>query len=479
MENQKLSSLISSDIRATADTSNAVKLTDEVLLQQDIAAIATQRAAQESSYVDTLKKGLEKENEYLEKAESGDLSFVGLGQVEEPVVEIDNRADESVLAETVDQYSLSPESEGGDEVPKIDFSEFVPEYDEGAVDENSEEKVVPTNVRMYANLPLQKIEHDESLDSEKFIVKNDAPKIEMLKKEKETVMSDKSFLTALNKVKKNMFSTTTLPLINSGFFVEVQGGGIIDILQLYKDKLADTSSMEYDLERMKTMVKSVRSTSPTVGQEQLISAIHESDYQLLALAYASATLKNFTLPHTCTECSADFKIEMPPMDTIRNIDAINEKVHMLRGASSHLDQTLLNNEIKVSSNDGLIVTLGHPSFLDYLKRMSSLRAVIESDKNEGYKFANHLKTIAMIRQIELPNGVKTANAYQIYKAMSLFNEELFTLIDDKILEMQKELIVPEFGIKSVICPVCGKVNENISIGTIDDLVFFHIMVTQV
>lgn len=457
------------------DLKNAVKLTDEVILQEELQGIKNQKENVQNDYIDSLKKGLDSEDEYMKKVEVGDLSFIGAksATIAEPSEDIN---EEDVLESTINIGNSYPETDRSSwaKMDAIDFDEFTPEYDTSEPEPEEESGVIE---KTYSKLPICHMPDNPVSDSQAFMVKKESSKFDIVKKEKDTVLSDKSFLTSLNKVKKSLFSTITIPLLNSGFFAEVQGGGIMDMLQLYRDKLADTSNMEYDLERMKTFVRSIRTTTPSIPSESIISSIHESDYQLLALAYASATVKTLTQPNTCEHCNADFKIEMRPMDTILNIDEINERTQKLRN-SNGLQGSLLSDVHEVSTEYGLKVTLGHPTFLDYLKRMESLRVVIENDKTEGYKFASNIKIVSMIRQIELPNGVKTSNAYQIYKAMSLFDESLYELIDAKILEMQKDLIIPQFGIKKVDCPVCGKTVENINIGAIDDLIFFHIMVTQ-
>lgn len=459
--------------------SNSQKISDEVILQEQLKKIQDTKEANQNDFIDSLKKGLEAEDEYMQKVDAGDLSFIGAETV--VATPIADNSDDDEEESTLESSLNMDESDSAQQTPNIapiNIEDFIPEYDkpeEQAETENVEEA---KKTKMYENLPICHLDNNQVADAQSFMTKKDSSKFEIIKKEKDSALSDKSFLTALNKVKKSLFSTTTLPLLNSGFFVEVQGGGIMDMLQLYRDKLADTSSMEYDLERLKTFARSIKSTTPNVAPELIISSIHESDYQFLALAYAAATVKTITQPNTCEHCHADFKIEMRPMDSILNMEAINEKVQILRN-SEPLTTSLVNTTFEVPTDYGLKVTLGHPTFLDYLKRMESLRQVIENNKEEGYKFASNIKTVSMIRQIELPNGVKTSNAYQIFKAMSLFNEELYDIIDNKILEMQEEVIIPEFGVSEARCPVCGKVNKDIRIGAIDDLVFFHIMVTRI
>lgn len=457
--------------------SEMVKITEDMIHEEELAAIIDAKEGINDEYADQLEAALVEQDVYEELIDKGEYEAVGLDSskvTKKTRAEADEEDSENVIVDDIDDDI--------DHRAGLVLSDFVPDYDTD--DEDAEDDVVDAEEKeepqkRFADSP--RISADKTDDSRNFMVKHEGHRAEIVKRGKNEALGDKAFINALNKVKKQVYSTVTIPLVNSGFFAEVQGAGIIDILQLYRDKVSNTESLEYDIERMRAMIKGIKSTIPAnVDPLQITASIHQSDYQMLALAYAHATMKHFTIPQTCTnkDCREIFNIEARPIDAILNIDEINEKVATMRDATDYREISLLNDIITIEMENGCVVEIGHPTFLDYLILINSIKSVAEADEAEGLKYATHLKTISMIRKISIPGGLKTSNPYQVFKALSLITEEDFPLVDKAVIELQESVIVPKFGIEAVRCPVCQHVNTNIHIDNIDDMVFFNIMATQ-
>ena len=89
-----------------------------------------------------------------------------------------------------------------------------------------------------------------------------------------------------------------------------------------------------------------------------------------------------------------------------------------------------------------------------------------------------VESLPFIRSVTMPNGVHTSSLYQRFIALGLLTEKDLRDLQAEITKMSEAIIMPQFGIKRVTCPCCGKVNTNIAFNNLDDLLFFHIMVTR-
>lgn len=296
---------------------------------------------------------------------------------------------------------------------------------------------------------------------------------------KTKTMGDQAFMSAINKFKKDNFRTVTIPLVNSGFCVDVVGTGAVDLNLLYTSVDQNTMAYEYTIAKMRTIIRNVVGTHPKINNNNLSDNIHFADYQLLAYAHTAATLKTIETVQSCSECGKDFHITANSNDLILNMDAMRDKMEKIKNADDAKRYSLMSFDNRIVTRGGFIITLSHPSYRDYINYMNEYRELTEKLQPAE---ANHLQNMAnllpYVRSVLLPNNVSTNNLYQRYIALTMLSDTDYAQVVTEVNKMVEKIIVPEFGIRSVECPHCHKMNTNIKYDNLDDLLFFHITVTH-
>ena len=99
-------------------------------------------------------------------------------------------------------------------------------------------------------------------------------------------------------------------------------------------------------------------------------------------------------------------------------------------------------------------------------------------KSDAVRISRLAEILPFIRSIILPNNVHTSSVYQKYLAIGLLSEDEYSEMLNEIKKMSSKIIIPKFGIRTVVCPHCGKENVNITYKDLDELLFFHFTVTR-
>lgn len=386
------------------------------------------------------------------------------------------------------------------EIPRsaeeINFDEFTPSYDD---DEEEEEPKEQENANVKAdNRPTINDSEEEyaqyikNLDTIQYAAPEEEPSVVETVKDRPNVsvvssgrlnkqknMQDSSFLSAVNKFKKDSFRTVSVPLVNSGFTVDIVGSGAVDLTLLYSVADSNISSADYELEKMKTVMRNVVGTHPKIGKDNLRNMIHYIDYQLMAYAHVSATLKDIETIQTCPECGNDYHIVCKSSDLILNMDELRERMKAIKNTDNINDYSLMMKDQEFTTDDGFVVQLGHPSYADYIQYLTELKSMNDSmNQVELTMLSRLVESLPFIRSVTMPNSVHTSSLYQRFVALGLLTEKDLRDLQNEITKMSEAIIMPQFGIKRVTCPCCGKVNTNIAFNNLDDLLFFHIMVTR-
>lgn len=383
------------------------------------------------------------------------------------------------------------------EIPRsaeeINFDEFAPSYDDD--EEEEEPKVQDKQNEARPNINDSEEEYAEyirNLETIHYAAAEEEPSVVTTVKDRPNVtpvssgrlnktknMQDSSFLSAVNKFKKDSFRTVSVPLVNSGFTVDIVGSGAVDLTLLYSVADSNISSADYELEKMKTVMRNVVGTHPKVGKDNLRNMIHYIDYQLMAYAHVAATLKDIETIQTCPECGNDYHIVCKSSDLILNMDELRERMNAIKNTDNINDYSLMMKDQEFTTTDGFMVQLGHPSYADYIQYLTELKTMNESmNQVELTMLSRVVESLPFIRSVTMPNGVHTSSLYQRFIALGLLTEKDLRDLQAEITKMSEAIIMPQFGIKRVTCPCCGKVNTNIAFNNLDDLLFFHIMVTR-
>lgn len=383
------------------------------------------------------------------------------------------------------------------EIPRsaeeINFDEFAPSYD----DDEEEEEPKAENKQNEARPDINDSEEEyaeyiRNLETIHYAASEEEPSVVATIKDRPNVttvssgrlnktknMQDSSFLSAVNKFKKDSFRTVSVPLVNSGFTVDIVGSGAVDLTLLYSVADSNISSADYELEKMKTVMRNVVGTHPKVGKDNLRNMIHYIDYQLMAYAHVAATLKDIETIQTCPECGNDYHIVCKSSDLILNMDELRERMNAIKNTDNINDYSLMMKDQEFTTTDGFMVQLGHPSYADYIQYLTELKSMNESmNQVELTMLSRVVESLPFIRSVTMPNGVHTSSLYQRFIALGLLTEKDLRDLQAEITKMSEAIIMPQFGIKRVTCPCCGKVNTNIAFNNLDDLLFFHIMVTR-
>lgn len=291
------------------------------------------------------------------------------------------------------------------------------------------------------------------------------------------ILADQAFINATTKFKKDNFRIISVPLVNSGFMADIVGTAAVDLTQLYTVTDEKTLMVDYELEKMKVVMRSVVDTHPRINPNNLREMIHFADYSMMAYAHVAATLKEVELISTCTECGKDFHIICNPSDLLVNVAELSDRIQRIKASDDVRSLSLMNSNLEVEDDDGFHIVLGHPSYSEYVQYLSDLKAIAQAlPPNESARIRDMTDELPFVRGAQLPNGLRANNLFQRYTTLTMMNS--LDEVHEGIRMLQKDIVSPKFGVRKVKCPHCGKVNTNITYTNLEDLLFFHFTVTK-
>ena len=292
-------------------------------------------------------------------------------------------------------------------------------------------------------------------------------------------IGDQSFMNSITRFKKDNFTVVSVPMVNSGFILDVVGTGGVDLTQLYTKVSRETSQMDYEIEKMKAVMKNVVGTHPRIDPMHLKKYIHYRDYNMMAWGHICATLDNVEIIANCEDCGKPFRITSSPRSLLMNMDEILQRQSEIEAADDINRYSLLVSNRQIITSNMFEITIGHPNYAEIINQMGQLRKYAQQlGQIEAQHFIEKAQILYQIRQIKLPNGVITSNIYQTYLALTLLADEDYQTLVEEIDTMRKDIIEPKFGIATVKCPHCGHVLHDIPYENLDELVFFHTTVSR-
>lgn len=405
---------------------------------------------------------------------------------------------EDVLDDADD--TLSGEDFIPDIEPEVDDSEKPDMPQEGVRPEEPEDNTEDENMTEMESLyKNQKVLEKEFLNMPEVQIKpDDSPMVKVVQRRTEInadekggktrvkELGDDAFLNALTKARRKSFRIVEIPLLNSGFTVELNGLGPGDLYSLYS--LIETYErgslglMEYMEAQMKTIAKAIVRIRPYFDPSKLHSMVHYADLNLLMYGIVTATLDDAKYPvDSCPNCGKSFRITVPSTDIILNKDELQDRIDKIKNAESIAETSLLERHCMMRFESGYEVLLGHSSVADQYKLMKSMNSytnsnkLTEVDKIELVEYGDQL---AWIRSIVGPTGLKAKGAYQTVKMLTMMDDDERRQIVENIITMQKDLIPINLGVKNVRCPHCGKVIPEIPTPGLGNLVFFQRLASQ-
>lgn len=327
------------------------------------------------------------------------------------------------------------------------------------------------------NLPTTTLDNVDPKKSPVMILRT--PKITTAKKQNKQTLGDQAFMNAVTRFKKDNFGKADACLVNSGFFASVVGTGVVDMQNLYMNVSRDTSIYEYELEQMRAVIKNVVGTNPKINPNQLSQMIHYRDFEILSFSHVCATLEKVETVTNCKECGNAFRLESAPQELVLNEDEMHERKMRISGAANIEEVSLMTTVKKIETSVGIVVTLGHPSYAEYIRGVRGFQEkAAEMTPADARRFQSMLDMLHFVRSVELPSGVKTNSIYQSYIAMGLLADVDFDAVSREVDEMKKQIIVPQYGIRECRCPTCGAINKNIPYRSLLDLLFYHTTVSS-
>lgn len=375
----------------------------------------------------------------------------------------------------VDVDDLLPSYYTSEEEEEMEAEKETPKADENEAPDVNDEAAYSEYIR---NLEVAKV---DPIDSVVRVVKNRQVDVVPAKDKSGKFLGDQSFLNAINRFKRDNFTVISVPLVNSGFIADVVGTGEVDLTQLYTRVSEQTSRMDYDIEKMRTIIKNVVGTHPRIDAMQLRNKIHYRDFDMLAWGHICATLDTVEIVTNCDDCGKPFRITSSPRALLMNMDEMLKRQKEIEEADDINRYSLLVSNRKITTSNLFEITIGHPTYAEIIQQMGQLRKYATDGsftQIETNRFINMADVLYQVRLIKLPNGVVTSNIYQVYHALNLLSEDDFKLVEDEIVDMRKEILEPKFGIAAVTCPHCGHAMHDIPYDGLDDLVFFHTMVSR-
>lgn len=396
--------------------------------------------------------------------------------------------DTVAVARSVDQDELR-RSSGDPDYAMISDADFTPsfdEYDEDEVnastktEEPAENYDTPEDVtNILANSPT--VEFTNSVASPIQIVKNRKMRTEIVSSGRldSKVLADQAFINNANKFKSKNFRTVRVPLVNSGFSVDLVGTGANDLVMLYDDTDQHIGASEYELNCMKTIIRAVVGTEPRVDPNQLKNVIHHRDYEMMAYGHLCATLADVVFPYTCDKCNHTFKVKANTADLLLNAKELVPRIDAIKHSNNPAENSLMAADIKLTFESGFEVVIAHPSYYDEVVMLNALNHYITTLKPiEAIPLAKLATNLLYIKSITLPNGLRAANVYQTFKALRLMDLNENDQVIEAIKTLRKDVVEPKFGVANIECPHCHEILDEVTVDSVKQMVFFHIMVLQ-
>lgn len=286
-------------------------------------------------------------------------------------------------------------------------------------------------------------------------------------------LADQAFNNSVNKFKMKNFRSVRVPLVNSGFFVDMVGTGANDLVMLYDNTDRRIGPAEYELNRLRTIIRSVVGAEPHVNPNELKNLIHHRDYPMMAYGQLCATLDEVVFPNTCPKCNRTFKVKANPADMILNVDDMAANIESMQNAKSASENSLMGEDVKLTFESGFEVTIGHPSYYDEVVMLNSLNHYLQTLKPiESAPMAAMTNALMYIKRIALPNGLRAANVYQTFKALRLMDLSEYDQVNEAIIKLRDQIIEPRIGVHDIVCPHCKEKIPEIEIDGVAELIFF-------
>lgn len=292
-------------------------------------------------------------------------------------------------------------------------------------------------------------------------------------------LADQAFMNNAAKFKAKNFRTVRVPLANSGFSIDMVGTGANDLIMLYDNTDQRINAADYELNRMRTMMKSIVGSDPKVAPGDMKNLIHHRDYVMMSYAHLCATLDEVVFPHTCPKCNHTFKIKANPADMLLNVDELRPIIEKINVAKDPRENSLMAAEVKMEFDSGFEVVVGHPSYYDEVVMLNALNHYLQNlQPIEATPLGHMANTLLYIRRITLPNGLRAANVYQTFQALRLMDLNEFDQVRDAVKEIMDQVKEIKIGVHDVVCPHCKETIPEIGIDNVSDLIFFLTMVTS-
>lgn len=390
----------------------------------------------------------------------------GKEKISDPIKAAEYQSDD--VEDLLPAYGMDDSDEDGDQVPRK------PVDDDDTPD--------PNDTVAYSKYVRELEVVDSTSDTSQIVigtVKDRQVDISSSGRNKGKFLNDQAFLNSITKFKKDNFPIVSVPLVNSGFVADVVGTGEVDLEQLYTGVNENTPAIDYVMEKMKIVMRNIVATHPKVDPMDLRNMIHYRDYEMLAWAHVCATLNQVEIATNCQECGKPFRISANPRAMVINMDELYAMMERIRTATSIEQNSLMTTDQKIITNNGFEITIGHPSYADYIRSLTQARSYASGLSQLGaMRFFSIVEDAYFIRNIKMPNGIITTNIQQLYMAMSMLTEADMRVVHNSVERLKKQIITPKFGIAKVTCPHCHKTLTNIPYENLEEMVFFHFSVSR-
>ena len=408
------------------------------------------------------------DDEYGSRIVKYDVEYAQRGKekISDPIKAAEYQSDD--VEDLLPAYGMNDSDEDGDQVPRK------PVDDDDTPD--------PNDTVAYSKYVRELEVVDSTSDTSQIVigtVKDRQVDISSSGRNKGKFLNDQAFLNSITKFKKDNFPIVSVPLVNSGFVADVVGTGEVDLEQLYTGVNENTPAIDYVMEKMKIVMRNIVATHPKVDPMDLRNMIHYRDYEMLAWAHVCATLNQVEIATNCQECGKPFRISANPRAMVINMDELYAMMERIRTATSIEQNSLMTTDQKIITNNGFEITIGHPSYADYIRSLTQARSYASGLSQLGaMRFFSIVEDAYFIRNIKMPNGIITTNIQQLYMAMSMLTEADMRVVHNSVERLKKQIITPKFGIAKVTCPHCHKTLTNIPYENLEEMVFFHFSVSR-
>jgi len=374
--------------------------------------------------------------------------------------------------------SIDPAADLSEDIIETDFNiQLDDEYEEESEDPDG----LSPEDRQLLDMPVIDYGIDNPITNT-FKIKGKPYEVKSSKKVK-TYHSNADFISGFEKIQRKIRSKVKAPLINSGFIVNIKGGGLLELAEVY-DIPEEGVTIDYTRRKHDCMIQSITGVSPRLDGGDIPKLLYWLDYDAMSWAFACATIDKITHIVSCPEQeNKTFKIEGSPLDLLVTDDEfMTHYTKLTEITKKNQIESVVDHTNIFEDTQGNTFTLKHPNYIKGSNLLKEIkRAVSDPSLSDTMKdlISNPVinALLLYIDDLLVMDNIKASTIVQkLYVIKSLSGDDMDAL-SDIIDKMNEEVYKYKFAFSDIECPICGG-KHTYDVPDVDGLVFRSRLLTN-